>query len=362
MVNICNFTNSDFIIFDFMTIKKELKNLSNWNWCKLTFFERIMIDKLIQNINEKDNNIKHPKTWLIPNTIAKKIKEFRMNIQPIINLKLNRINEIMNHKFPNKDATWVKLCEEYTTHYPNKTISISTMRRYLKKLKYSFRKSTIKTSILLTKNSIIKSLLFIKTIVRAICEKRNWIFCDESNIWLWNNHVRRWRKPKEEIYFSQTQRQKWSLIAGIGDKGYLFYQLAKGNTNSKIFINFIKELTKDLNHKNIIKPIIVLDNAKYHKSKIVKKYLKKNKINIIYNVPYASSFNAIELLFRDLKNRLYKKIFSTIEEVEMYTNNLLQRTELNELIPKLMKETLEEYWRYYDKYKNENYNSYKSEI
>ena len=47
-----------------------------------------------------------------------------------------------------------------------------------------------------------------------------------------------------------------------------------------------------------------MDNAVTHHSKIFKKTIKKDKINVIYNIPYHSKYNPIEyvLFFVEKRN------------------------------------------------------------
>ena len=45
----------------------------------------------------------------------------------------------------------------------------------------------------------------------------------------------------------------------------------------------------------------IMDNAKFHKSKIVKDNIENSKNNIIYILPYNAKLNPIENLFVKLK-------------------------------------------------------------
>lgn len=69
----------------------------------------------------------------------------------------------------------------------------------------------------------------------------------------------------------------------------------------------MKELLDVINKKNIKPYLIVLDNLFVHKIKDLFQFYKDNKINIVFNSPYASKFNAIEYTFRDLKKIYIQK-------------------------------------------------------
>ena len=97
-----------------------------------------------------------------------------------------------------------------------------------------------------------------------------------------------------------------------------------------------------------------LDNLSVHKSKKVIKFYVENNINVIFNSPYQSNFNSIELAFRALKNNLYKKIYSSMEEVEPDIKKILDSESFQKTIKYNYKETLSEYLRYFEGHRSIN--------
>lgn len=59
-----------------------------------------------------------------------------------------------------------------------------------------------------------------------------------------------------------------------------------------------------------------MDNLACHKTEKLIEFYAKNIINVLFNLPYFSDFNSIELGFRNLKRYLYHQIFSSTEETE----------------------------------------------
>ena len=49
------------------------------------------------------------------------------------------------------------------------------------------------------------------------------------------------------------------------------------------------------------KTIVLLDNASYHKTKLVKGLIEKLQIPVLYNAPYSPQLAPIELLFAHIK-------------------------------------------------------------
>ena len=63
-----------------------------------------------------------------------------------------------------------------------------------------------------------------------------------------------------------------------------------------------------MNGEDIENSLIIMDNAKFHVSKKVSKYFADKNIKIITIVPYLSTFNSIELLFRAFKKNIQRKL------------------------------------------------------
>jgi len=76
------------------------------------------------------------------------------------------------------------------------------------------------------------------------------------------------------------------------------------------FLDFLKELRK-ANQERIL--IIILDNAKIHKAKIVKEFCQKNKIILVYLPPYSPNLNPIEFMWKDLKKKLSEYYQENVE-------------------------------------------------
>ena len=66
----------------------------------------------------------------------------------------------------------------------------------------------------------------------------------------------------------------------------------------------------------VFKLIIILDNAKFHKSKDVIDNIEKSGNKIIYSLPYNPSLNPIENLFSKFKNHIKNKSPDNYEELK----------------------------------------------
>ena len=123
------------------------------------------------------------------------------------------------------------------------------------------------------------------------------IFIDESSIQSYNNNYRTWRSKYEQIYF-KVDTKKRNLIAAVDNKSVIYYEINEENTDESIFLKFMKNLKIKLELMNISNFVIILDNLSCHKTQVLKNFYIEEKINVIFNSPYHSDFNCIELFFR----------------------------------------------------------------
>jgi putative transposase len=78
------------------------------------------------------------------------------------------------------------------------------------------------------------------------------------------------------------------------------------------------EFFKELRQANCAKiMIIILDNAKIHKAKIVQEFCQENKIILVYLPPYSPNLNPIEFMWKDLKKRLSEYYQENVENLKM---------------------------------------------
>ena len=128
--------------------------------------------------------------------------------------------------------------------------------------------------------------------------------------------MKKWRKSYEDIYDETSKKEKINLILSANENGILNYELNIENTKEQAFFSYLKNLIKIIKEKNIANYAIILDNYSVHKTDSLYKFYFENNVNIIFNVPYLSKFNSIELGFRNLKRKKYSKYYKNIEEIK----------------------------------------------
>jgi transposase len=120
--------------------------------------------------------------------------------------------------------------------------------------------------------------------------------------------------------------KRYSVLMATTNKKIIKYIIKEGSIKNEDFISFIDDLQKSNNNYSYL-----IDNASIHCSKKSKEYYKKNRINIIYNAPYQSKFNPIEMVFSLLRKKINKKIVKSEKEI---------KEEIETFVLEIKKETL----------------------
>ena len=128
------------------------------------------------------------------------------------------------------------------------------------------------------------------------------------------------QKPRGKFFWSN---EKITIFGALKENGELFCEDFDGQ-NSLTYKAFLSDFIDTLDKNK--KYVFIFDNASYHKTDVIKNYLKKNSnIKVVYLPPYCPELNPIETCWKitrhDVTNSRY---FPTIEK---------------------MKDSLEKYWQ-----------------
>jgi len=353
--NICNFEVNHYYLFIVTRYISLLKGSKNLNSIKPNKEEIDMLEEEINNCICTNPNKKNLKVIsIMPNfyNVFKEMKkldckssEYAKNISYILNYLKNK----------NEPITLKKIAERYNYFYKIK-ISISTISRILKKhLNIRFLKTVAKNPKLEEKNYMIMSFVFLRCIIRSLELKLKLLFVDETGFLLENNNYFSWRNPDEEIYQGPKTKTKerLNLILCVSNSKVITKKFTKNPVDSKVFIEFLNDLIKELSEEEKQKTIIVMDNATFHISRDVVNFFKNNKLKGLTICPYRSSFNMIELTFRYVKNIIYKNVYSKLNDLQEDVIKILESKKLKMTLINLYKETLQKYKIFIDK--NINY-------
>ena len=80
-------------------------------------------------------------------------------------------------------------------------------------------------------------------------------------------------------------------------------------------------------------------------------------MNIVFNSPYVSKFNAIEFTFKDLKKIIYSKVYSLEENLIKDVQQILNSESFNKKTEVNIRESCLNYLSFYEEQKNLNVNN-----
>ena len=188
-----------------------------------------------------------------------------------------------------------------------------TIRKAIKqKLRLSYKKISTRPLKLMVDNKLSERLCFINFYSKLTWCWVKLIQLDEFTV---NSSVkpsRAWTPiGKNSFIWVGEASMTFNIILAISEIKVLHYKISQSNTNSEVFIEFLKELTTKIKEDSEIREekfILNFDNASYHKSKVVKSFINKGEIKAFTNVPYTPEFAAVELWINCIKNSIRKEI------------------------------------------------------
>lgn len=279
----------------------------------------MLLDKIIEeNSNENYLDKEYNFIQIIPE-YKQALSDFIPGIRKF-NEKAKIIYAIIKTFKKKYNITLKNICKKYKKKTGN---YISKSYVYLiitNKLKYRFLKTITKPICL---NSISSKIIFISTIVRALKIGLKIIYLDESNFQLENNHLRIWRKMDELPYFKVGGKGRKNIILAISNEELILYKINQGTNNADTFYEFMKELIEAIRNKKIEDSLIIMDNCTIHMTKKLKELYRENKLKVLTIVPYSSDFNAVEYVFNYLKQKVYKKVFISLNKLMTFVETEL---------------------------------------
>ena len=261
------------------------------------------------------------------------------SLQNEINTNISKIMDEIQSK---SSISIKKIIDIYRQKY-NVVLSKTTVNRKLRnKLKFAYRKTVIKP-IDLNKPLYIKmSFLFIKIILRAIELDLDFIYIDESHFKLKQPNFKTWLKKGDPCHIGSKINDKINFLLAVSK--IINYKFTKLNTNTKLFKEFFIDTISKLDDEKKLKTLFIMDNHVSHVTKDITDLVFQNKLKILYCVPYESSFNAIELAFRYIKNIIYRNIFFNINSIKNMVKSILESSEFGKSLYKNYLETLGTYF------------------
>ena len=119
-------------------------------------------------------------------------------------------------------------------------------------------------------------------------------------------------------------RKRFSLELAISASKIVAWELVEGAFNKERFINYINQKLLPHCKRKIHKPVLLMDNVRFHHSKDVKQLLSDHCITPLYNPPYHPDSNPIEMLFAFIKALIRKDPPESIEDLKYKLKTILE--------------------------------------
>ena len=345
--SIFHFSLDSFFIYDPSDKDTYDKFKSNLNIIKPKEDDILALNKEIGDINKTLSNVKKDDYISLRPSLYKAISEFKSN-----KIELNDLEKFILEKIENIDDRAKLSCRKLALMYSEQTGKIihkthvnNIMR---KKLGLHYIKTSIKTSKINTKENLLFSFCFVKILIRCIKLGYHILFQDESSIICKNNHYRCWRYPSEKIFSGSQSQKRKNLILLISNDTIIEYKFNDQTTNEKNFLEFMTNAVQKIKDIGYEKYVIIMDNLSVHKTTNLINFYKNNKVNVLFNSPYCSFFNTIELAFRSIKRKLNNRILSNIEDSVDEVEKMLKDENIKMTLLANYKETLNEYLQFYE--------------
>lgn len=179
----------------------------------------------------------------------------------------------------------------------NMIMSQPTISRVISKIGFSRKRLSLVPAERNTVEKLSARALYATELSRIPDE--NSIFLDETGF---NEHTRRSYgyspvNSKAYITVPANKNVNRSLICAIGMEGVIEYSYKTGSFNSNSFIEFVEDKLVPYFNNNPGK-ILVMDNARIHKSVSVSEVLRSKNITCKFLVPYSPELNPIEEFFQ----------------------------------------------------------------
>jgi putative transposase len=139
---------------------------------------------------------------------------------------------------------------------------------------------------------------------------------DEASFHLTTTYKRMWFPRGETPHGAFFWSNKKLITFGALTSDHKFFYDLYDAQNSLTFIHFLRQVLERLNKNK--KYILIMDNAGFHKTSCIKKFIAKyDNITIEPIPPYSPELNPIETCWKVTKNAVtHSQYFKTIDEMQ----------------------------------------------
>ena len=234
------------------------------------------------------------------------------------------IMEICDSLNKSNKATIVKIMEVYNRRHQDEPRKRGFIRKYLRMANYTFKKCSVKNPKITTCDYYFRKLYVIDVLTSKLLDDYLVLSIDETPLNTINNAQYFWSSnDSRDVYKSYLKKSGFSMIMAVGLDEICYHRVYEDSNTAETFWSFVNDtlITLEANEKykqkiQEGKVVIFIDNARIHYSRNVRIQFLKYKIEILYNVPYESSFNPIEMVFRCIKSKVKRYKLNSFDKIK----------------------------------------------
>jgi len=222
--------------------------------------------------------------------------------------------EIMYLKYladkPDKSYTAAEMKELFESRFKF-PVPVETLKYHLRNtLNYSYKRTAFKHASAFKNNHKFAVYDVCKQLIKNMLLGRNIFIIDESGLQKKTDRFYSYAaKGATPCRIKKSEFQQLNLIMAITQNQVFAYQLRNGAHNELSFIGFLADLTAKIVSRGkdyALNSILFIDNASFHRSGLVKKFIDLLPFDVLYNATYSPELSAIETAFSLLKRDLRK--------------------------------------------------------
>jgi hypothetical protein len=180
------------------------------------------------------------------------------------------------------------------------TLSVKTMSKTLTKIGFTFK---LLLTFPISRNSpetiSLRKEYALKFLAEAPIDRRKIVWIDETgfNINLRRKHRRARCGEMASAVVANSRGTNHSICSAISEEGFIHYKLHNGAYNALRFNEYLEELFAILDAMGRSACYIIMDNAKFHHSAIIRESVERNGHAMIFLPEYSPMLSPIESLF-----------------------------------------------------------------
>lgn len=283
--------------------RKHLSNEARKQIINLVFNKQKTIKEAanILDINYK-TAAKVCRVFNVENRIDKKVPEKKRKFGP-------ELDDHIRTYFSMKQLATLNDCRKHLAETCNLSPSVSTIYNTMKRIKLSLKDVVVVPAERNSESTIKLRKQYVSRFLHLESAGVNFVFVDEFGC---NLSLRR-RKGYSivgtpcHVVASGKRGNNLSVCAAIDVNGPIYYQTKFLAFNQVEFVDFLKNLNAKLDKSK--RNVIVMDNAAFHKTDLVRNFFKENSLAYLYLPPYSPMLNPIEECFSKVKNLIKKLLY-----------------------------------------------------